>query len=157
TFTGSTPVGKTLIKISADTVKNVTMELVGHAPLIIAKVPDLDYAVEQTIDSKFRIAVQSWECAIRFIFHEKFSKPFVEKLTEKLQQLTVGNGLKEDTDIGPIINEAGYEKIAAQITDAVEKGAEVLTGNKYNVDKDKGYYFVYPTVLNDVNENMDIM
>src|SRR5699024_1691887 len=57
----------------------------------------------------------------------------------------------------PIINEAGYEKIAAQITDAVEKGAEVLTGNKYNVDKDKGYYFVYPTVLNDVNENMDIM
>src|SRR5699024_10164882 len=82
---------------------------------------------------------------------------FAEKLTEKVQQLTVGNGFKEDTDIEPIINEAGYEKIAAQITDAVEKGAEVLTGNKYNVDNDKGYYFVYPTVLNDVNENMDIM
>src|SRR5699024_3196427 len=157
TFTGSTPVGKTLIKNSADTVKNVTMELGGHAPLIIAEDADLDYAVEQTIASKFRNAGQTCVCANRIIVHEKISQAFAEKLTEKVQQLTVGNGLKEDTDIGPIINEAGYEKIAAQIMDAVEKGAEVLTGNKYNVDKDKGYYFVYPTVLNDVNENMDIM
>ncbi|HEX6595057.1 MAG TPA: NAD-dependent succinate-semialdehyde dehydrogenase [Bacillota bacterium] len=157
TFTGSTPVGKVLLKNSADTVKNVTMELGGHAPLIIAEDADLDYAVDQTIASKFRNAGQTCVCANRIIVHENVSETFANKLTKKVQQLTVGNGLEEETDIGPVINAPSYEKIVAQIKDAVNKGADVLTGNKYNVNKEKGYYFVYPTVLNGVNENMDIM
>src|SRR5699024_11630738 len=81
TFTGSTPVGKTLIKNSADTVKNVTMELGGHAPLIIAEDADLDYAVEQTIASKFRNAGQTCVCANRIIVHEKISQALDRKST----------------------------------------------------------------------------
>ncbi|WP_174727280.1 NAD-dependent succinate-semialdehyde dehydrogenase [Mesobacillus harenae] len=157
TFTGSTPVGKSLIKNSADTVKHVTMELGGHAPLIIAEDADLDIAVSQTIASKFRNAGQTCVCANRIIVHENVIEVFSAKLTEEVRKLKVGNGLDKDTDIGPIINESGYEKIVAQINDAVDKGAEVLVGNESNANKEKGYFFVYPTVLKNVNLDMKIM
>lgn len=157
TFTGSTPVGKTLIKNSADTVKNVTMELGGHAPLIVAKDADIDFAVEQTITTKFRNAGQTCVCANRIIVHESIADEFSKKLTEQVKKLKVGNGLEEDTDIGPVINKKGYEKIAAQINDAVEKGAEVLVGNTFDVNDEKECYFVHPTVLKNVNDDMDIM
>ena len=157
TFTGSTPVGKSLIKNSANTVKHVTMELGGHAPLIIAEDADLDFAVNQTIASKFRNAGQTCVCANRIIVHENISKDFSKKLITEVNKLKVGNGLEKDTHIGPIINEKGYEKIVAQIKDAVQKGAEVLTGDKYHVDKEKGFFFVYPTVLNNVDNRMKIM
>lgn len=157
TFTGSTPVGKSLIKGSADTVKHVTMELGGHAPLIIAEDADLDFAVAQTILSKFRNAGQTCVCANRILVHENVVDAFAEKFTEATKQLKVGNGLDEATDIGPIINEKGFDKIVAQVNDAVAKGAEVLTGNKFNADAEKGYFFVYPTVLKNVDGSMDIM
>ncbi|MBD1382665.1 NAD-dependent succinate-semialdehyde dehydrogenase [Metabacillus arenae] len=157
TFTGSTPVGKSLIKNSAHTVKHVTMELGGHAPLIIAEDADLDIAVSQTIASKFRNAGQTCVCANRIIVHENVIEEFSAKLTKEVRKLKVGNGLEEDTHIGPIINEKGYEKIVVQINDALEKGAEALVGNEYNTNKEKGYFFVYPTVLKNVNLNMKIM
>lgn len=157
TFTGSTPVGKSLIKNSADTVKHVTMELGGHAPLIIAEDADLDFAVSQTIASKYRNAGQTCVCANRIIVHENVIEEFSAKLTEEVRKLKVGNGLEEDTHIGPIINERGYEKIVAQINDALDKGAETLVGNEYNANKEKGYFFVYPTVLKNVNLDMKIM
>ncbi|MBP2256705.1 succinate-semialdehyde dehydrogenase/glutarate-semialdehyde dehydrogenase [Virgibacillus campisalis] len=157
TFTGSTPVGKTLIKNSADTIKHVTMELGGHAPLIVAEDADLDYAVKQTIGTKFRNAGQTCVCANRLIVHENIVDAFSEKLTQEVEKLKVGNGLEEGTDIGPIINKKGYDKIVEQVNDAVEKGADVLIGNKYDQDNEKGYFFVHPTVLKNVNDEMEIM
>lgn len=157
TFTGSTPVGKSIIKNSADTVKHVTMELGGHAPLIIAEDADLNFAVSQTIVSKFRNAGQTCVCANRIIVHENVIEEFSAKLTEEVKKLKVGNGLEKNTQIGPIINEKGYTKIVSQIHDAVDKGAEVLIGNEYNANQEKGYFFVYPTVLKNVNLDMKIM
>lgn len=157
TFTGSTPVGKTLIKNSADTIKHVTMELGGHAPLIVAKDADLNFAVTQTIGTKFRNAGQTCVCANRIIVHEDIVDIFSEKLTKEVQCLKVGNGLDKGIDIGPIINEKGYDKIVSQVDDAIEKGAKVLVGNEYHIDEEKGYYFVHPTVLGNVDSSMTIM
>lgn len=157
TFTGSTPVGKSLIKGSADTVKHVTMELGGHAPLIIAEDADIDLAVNQTIFSKYRNAGQTCVCVNRILVHESVEDEFAEKFTKAVAKLSVGNGLDEGTDIGPIINEKGFDKVVAQVNDAIEKGAEVLTGNKYVVDREKGYYFIHPTVLKNVDASMEIM
>ena len=157
TFTGSTPVGKALIKGSADTIKHVTMELGGHAPLIIAEDADLDWAVNQTIISKFRNAGQTCVCVNRILVHENVVDSFAEKFTKAVSKLKVGNGMEDSTDIGPIINEKGYDKIVAQVQDAIDKGAEVLTGNKYEVDRARGYFYVHPTVLKNVNASMEIM
>jgi succinate-semialdehyde dehydrogenase / glutarate-semialdehyde dehydrogenase len=157
TFTGSTPIGKLLIKDSADTVKHVTMELGGHAPLIVAEDADIDFAVKQTVITKFRNAGQTCVCANRIIVHENIADTFSKKLAEEVSKLKVGNGLEKDTNVGPIINEKGFEKIVAQINDAVEKGAEVLVGNQYNADTEQGYFFIYPTVLANVKPNMVIM
>lgn len=157
TFTGSTPVGKSLIKNSADTVKHVTMELGGHAPLIIAEDANLDEAVQQAIATKFRNAGQTCVCANRLIVHDSILDEFSKKFAAEVSKLKVGNGLEEGTDIGPIINKKGYEKIVAQVEDALDKGAEALVGNKYDVNDDKGSYFVYPTVLKNVDEDMTIM
>lgn len=157
TFTGSTPVGKLLIRDSASTVKHVSMELGGHAPVIVAHDADIDLAVEQTIASKFRNAGQTCICANRVLVHESIVEEFAEKLTNEVKKLKVGNGLEKGTQIGPVINEKGFNKIVSQVNDAISKGAEVLCGNKYNANKEKGYFFVYPTVLKNVNENMKIM
>ena len=133
------------------------MELGGHAPLIIAEDADLDYAVAQTIISKYRNAGQTCVCVNRILVHENVVDAFAEKLTAAVAKLKVGNGLDKSTDIGPIINEKGYDKIVSQVNDAIEKGAEVLIGNKYDVDREQGYFFVYPTVLKNVDASMDIM
>ncbi|MBX8944411.1 MULTISPECIES: NAD-dependent succinate-semialdehyde dehydrogenase [Lysinibacillus] len=157
TFTGSTPVGKVLMKNSAETVKHLTMELGGHAPLIIVEDADLDYAVSQTIISKFRNAGQTCVCANRILVDENVIEAFSEKLTAAVNKLTVGNGMDTNVDIGPIINEKGFNKIVAQVEDAVAKGAEVLTGNKYDVNKEQSSFFVYPTVLKNIDASMAIM
>ncbi len=157
TFTGSTPVGKKLIQESADTVKHVSMELGGHAPLIIAKDADLDYAVAQTIASKFRNAGQTCICANRVLVAKEVVDAFAEKLVKEAAKLKVGNGLAAGTDIGPVINGDGFKKVVSQIDDAIENGAEVLLGNEFNKDDDKGYYFVHPTVLKNVTSDMVIM
>src|SRR5699024_8317580 len=157
TFTGSTPVGKALIKQSADTVKSVTMELGGHAPVIIAEDADIDLAVSQTIISKFRNAGQTCVCANRVLVHESITDEFNKKLVEETKKLVVGNGLDAKTTVGPVINKASYEKIEQQINDAKEKGAEVLTGGTYNVDETNGCYFIDPTVLANVTDDMLIM
>ncbi|SFJ53466.1 succinate-semialdehyde dehydrogenase / glutarate-semialdehyde dehydrogenase [Halobacillus dabanensis] len=157
TFTGSTPVGKTLIRNSADTVKHVTMELGGHAPLIVAEDADLDFAVTQTIISKFRNAGQTCVCANRVIVHENIIDSFSEKLAKAVSTLKVGHGLDNDTDIGPIINEKGYRKIVNQVNDALDKGAEVLVGNKFSANKEQDTYFVHPTILQNIDESMNIM
>src|SRR5690625_2314789 len=157
TFTGSTPVGKSIIKNSEDTVKSVTMELDGHTPVIVSADTNIDIYVEQFTKTKFRNAGQTCVCANRILVHESIIDEFSKKLAESVSQLKVGNGLKEDTDIGPVINGASYEKITAQINDAVSKGAEILTGNKNIVDEQNSCFFVAPTVLKNVDLNMTIM
>src|SRR5690625_3066415 len=104
TFTGSTSVGKTLIKNSADTIKHVTMELGGHAPLIVAKDADIDMAVDQAMNTKFRNTGQTCVCANRIIVHEDVVDFFAEKLANKAKELKVGNCLEEGMDVGSIIN-----------------------------------------------------
>ncbi|WP_367387166.1 succinate-semialdehyde dehydrogenase [Bacillus vallismortis] len=157
TFTGSTPVGKILMKNSADTVKHVSMELGGHAPLIVDEDANMDLAVEQAMASKYRNAGQTCVCANRLIVHESIKGEFAAKLSEQVSQLKVGNGLEDGVNVGPIINKRGFEKIVSQIDDAVEKGAKVLAGGTYDRNDDKGCYFVNPTVLADVDTSMNIM
>ncbi|WP_343311387.1 succinate-semialdehyde dehydrogenase [Bacillus atrophaeus] len=157
TFTGSTPVGKILMKNSAETVKHVSMELGGHAPLIVDEDANLDLAVEQAMVSKYRNAGQTCVCANRLIVHESVKDEFAKKLSEQAAKLKVGNGLEEGVNVGPIINKKGFEKIVSQIDDAVEKGAKVLVGGSYDRNDDKGCYFVHPTVLDDVDTSMNIM
>lgn len=157
TFTGSTPVGKELIKNSADTMKHVTMELGGHAPLIVAEDADLDYAAKQTVGTKFRNAGQTCVCANRILVHENVVDAFTERFVAEVKKLNVGNGLEDGTDVGPIINEKGYDKIVEQINNAKENGAEVMLGDKFDADKKKGYFFIHPTVLKNVKTNMTIM
>ncbi|MCC8353348.1 succinate-semialdehyde dehydrogenase [Bacillus sp. AF23] len=157
TFTGSTPVGKILMKNSADTVKHVSMELGGHAPLIVDEDANIDLAVEQAMVSKYRNAGQTCVCANRLIVHESIKDEFAAKLSEQVSKLKVGNGLEEGINVGPIINKRGFEKIVSQIDDAVEKGAKVVAGGTYERNDDKGCYFVNPTVLADVDTSMNIM
>ncbi|MGQ5111532.1 succinate-semialdehyde dehydrogenase [Bacillus halotolerans] len=157
TFTGSTPVGKILMKNSADTVKHVSMELGGHAPLIVDEDANINLAVEQAMVSKYRNAGQTCVCANRLIVHESIKDEFAAKLSEQVSKLKVGNGLEEGVNVGPIINKRGFEKIVSQIDDAVEKGAKVVAGGTYERNDDKGCYFVNPTVLADVDTSMNIM
>ncbi|MGM0901724.1 MAG: NAD-dependent succinate-semialdehyde dehydrogenase [Bacillota bacterium] len=157
TFTGSTEVGKKLMQDSSNKVQHVSMELGGHAPFIIAKDADIELAVSQAVVSKFRNAGQTCICANRLIVHEDIVEEFSNKFTTAVEKLKVGNGLEQDTNIGPVINKSSYEKIHAQVVDALEKGAELKTGHEYDVDNEKGYYFIKPTVLTNVTDRMDIM
>ncbi|MFS0655892.1 NAD-dependent succinate-semialdehyde dehydrogenase [Bacillus sp. 179-C3.3 HS] len=157
TFTGSTPVGKHLIKNSASTVKHVSMELGGHAPMIVDKDANLELAVKQAVASKFRNAGQTCVCANRLIVHEDIHEAFTQAFSQEVEKLKVGNGLEEGTSIGPIINKRGFDKIVDQIQDAVNKGAKVLVGGDTHYDDEKSYYFVQPTVLTHVQTSMSIM
>lgn len=156
TFTGSTEVGKILVANSAETMKRVSMELGGHAPLIIHKDSDLEIAVTQTIASKFRNAGQTCISANRVIVHEDVVEEYSKMLSAEVGSLKVGYG-EEDIDIGPVINKSSYEKILEQIEDSIDKGATILHGNKYETNHEKETYFVHPTVLTGISSNMKIM
>ena len=157
TFTGSTPVGKRLISESSNTVKHVSMELGGHAPFIICEDADIDFVIGQAVASKFRNAGQTCVCANRFIVHKNVLVEFSEKFAAAAKALKMGNGMDESTDIGPLINKKGFDKVAAQIEDAKAKGASVLAGGNVIVDTEKNTFFVEPTVLGNVTLDMDIM
>lgn len=157
TFTGSTPVGKRLISESANTVKHVSMELGGHAPFIICEDADIDFAVTQALASKFRNAGQTCVCANRFIVHNNVIAEFSEKFATAAKALKLGNGLDDTTDVGPLINQKGYDKVIEQIEDAKAKGATILAGGEGIADLDKKTFFISPTVLGNVTLDMQIM
>ncbi|CAM4354262.1 NAD-dependent succinate-semialdehyde dehydrogenase [Lacicoccus alkaliphilus] len=157
TFTGSTPVGKSLIKNSADTVKHVSMELGGHAPIIVCGDADIDIAVDQTIASKFRNAGQTCICANRLFVHESIVDEFSQKLSEKVSGLKVGNGLEKGTQVGPLINKQAYEKVSGQADNAGQLGADILCGGTGIADDEKGTYFFEPTVIKNATQDMEIM
>lgn len=154
-FTGSTEVGKTLMAQSAQTVKRVSMELGGHAPFIVFEDADIDLAVEGLVRSKFASNGQQCVCPNRVYVQEAIYEVFSEKLKEKVGSMKVGNGLEEQNDMGPLINEKAIEKMQEQIEDALLHGACVLSGGNRLLDGDyaNGYYYS-PTVLSDVTDTM---
>ncbi|WP_078390762.1 NAD-dependent succinate-semialdehyde dehydrogenase [Shouchella patagoniensis] len=152
TFTGSTEVGRKLMSGAADTVKKISLELGGHAPVLVFKDADIDRAVEDTIASKFRNGGQTCVCANRIYVHESIVDEFTKKMKTAVKELKVGNGLEEDTDIGPMIDEDAVEKVVAHINDAKEKGAEVITGGT-----SRNGLFLTPTVLANVTDEMACM
>ncbi|MBE4907822.1 NAD-dependent succinate-semialdehyde dehydrogenase [Bacillus luteolus] len=149
TFTGSTEVGKLLMKGSADTVKKVSLELGGHAPVIVMEDANLDKAVEGVLASKYRNAGQTCVCSNRVYVHESIHDTFIEKFTEKVAELKVGNGLEEDVHIGPLIDQAAIDKVVKHIEDARSQGAVVKHGG--NVVSN---LFFEPTILSNVTDNM---
>ncbi|TFJ94216.1 NAD-dependent succinate-semialdehyde dehydrogenase [Lentibacillus salicampi] len=155
TFTGSTEVGKTLIRQSADQVKKLSLELGGHAPLVVLDDADIDLAVKGTVASKFRNAGQTCICANRIYVQEGVYDEFVEKLTKAVKELKVGNGTDESVDIGPLINQDGLDKVKRHVDDASSKGATVMTGGEPITDN--GGVFYQPTVVKDVNQSMIVM
>ncbi|MCY1025798.1 NAD-dependent succinate-semialdehyde dehydrogenase [Mammaliicoccus sciuri] len=154
TYTGSTPVGKQLMEQSSSTLKKVTLELGGHAPLIVHEDANIDKAVQGTIASKFRNAGQTCVCANRIYVQESIKDAFEDALRTEVSKLKVGDGQDESTDIGPVINVDGFEKIKSHIEDATSKGARVIIGGDSYKD---GGYFITPTVLSDVSDDMKIM
>lgn len=111
-FTGSTPVGALLMEQCAPTIKKLSLELGGNAPLIVFADADLDNAVQGTIDSKFRNAGQTCVCSNRIFVHSSIYDQFILKLKDKVSQLKLGNGLDSDTDLGPLINQKAVEKFS---------------------------------------------
>src|SRR5215472_11105134 len=153
TFTGSTEVGRTLMKQSADTIKKLSLELGGNAPFIVFDDADLDAAVEGAIVSKYRNAGQTCVCANRLLIQSGVYDAFAEKLVAAVKELKVGNGFEPDVLQGPLIDQSAVEKIEDHIQDAVSKGARVLLGGKRHA---LGRTFFEPTVLADVTPKMKV-
>ncbi len=150
-FTGSTEVGKLLMKQCAGTVKKISLELGGNAPFIVFKDADVDAAVEGAIASKYRNAGQTCVCANRIYVQAAIYDQFATRFTKAVNDLRVGNGIEEGVDIGPLINDKALEKVKDLLVDAREKGAELLLGGEVNSDCP---YVFQPTVLTHVNSDM---
>lgn len=155
TFTGSTQVGKLLMKGAAETVKKISLELGGHAPFIVMDDADLDKAVEGLISSKFRNAGQTCICSNRIYVHESIEAEFNEKFSKAVKKLKVADGLEEGTDVGPLIDQQAMNKVEEHIEDAVRNGGMILVGGK-KADIADGYYF-QPTIIRNVTDDMICM
>jgi succinate-semialdehyde dehydrogenase/glutarate-semialdehyde dehydrogenase len=153
TFTGSTPVGKILMRQCADTVKKMSMELGGNAPFIVFDDADLDAAVVGAMASKYRNTGQTCVCANRFFVQDAVHDAFAAKLTEAVKQLKVGDGLAGDTDQGPLIDADALSKVERLVKDATTHGAKALVGGARH---SLGGTFYSPTVLTGVTTNMAI-
>lgn len=155
TFTGSTEVGKLLMRQSANNMLNLSLELGGHAPMIILDDADLNKAVSGVIVSKFRNAGQTCICGNRIYVHKSIEEAFLQKLKVEVEKLKVGNGLENDVTIGPLIDRKGYQKVSLHVEDAKEKGGVVISGGKgWNEGE---AYFYEPTILAGVTNEMVIM
>jgi succinate-semialdehyde dehydrogenase/glutarate-semialdehyde dehydrogenase len=152
-FTGSVPVGKHLMKLAADGVKRVTMELGGHAPVLIFDDCDLEKTLDMVVPQKFRNAGQVCVAPTRFYVQNAIYERFVTGFAARTQNVKIGNGLVADTKMGPLANPRRPSAIGALVEDARHKGARVLAGG---AAQDGGFYY-QPTVLADVPLEADIM
>jgi succinate-semialdehyde dehydrogenase/glutarate-semialdehyde dehydrogenase len=151
TFTGSTEIGKQLMRECAGTMKKISLELGGNAPFIVFNDADLDSAVEGALISKYRNTGQTCVCANRFLVQSGVYEEFAAKLAVKVQALQVGDGLQGETQQGPLINRAAVEKVLEHIEDALAKGARIICGgNRHSL----GGTFFEPTILADVTPEM---
>ncbi|WP_269435457.1 NAD-dependent succinate-semialdehyde dehydrogenase [Rheinheimera lutimaris] len=152
-FTGSTAVGKQLLKQCADSVKRVSMELGGNAPFIVFDDADLDAAVQGLMAAKFRNAGQTCVCANRILVQQSVYQAFADKLAIAVTQLKVGDGLAGDSQIGPLIDNKAVEKVEKLLQSALDDGAKVLLGGSKH---SAGKQFFQPTLISDVNAGMAI-
>jgi succinate-semialdehyde dehydrogenase/glutarate-semialdehyde dehydrogenase len=152
-FTGSTEVGRILLRQAAEQVMKCSMELGGNAPFIVFDDADLDAAVDGAMICKFRNNGQTCVCANRIYVQSGVYDAFAEKLAAALAQKTVGDGLEDGTDLGPLIDAGAVEKVQAHIADATAKGAKVLTGGAVSA---LGGTFFQPTILTGVTQDMAV-
>lgn len=151
-FTGSTATGKILLHHAANSVKRVSMELGGHAPFIVFDSANVDQAVAGAMASKFRNSGQTCVCSNRFLVQKGIHDSFVKKFAEAMKKnLHVGNGFEEKTTQGPLINKKAVEKVEKHVSDAVSKGATIVTGGKRH---QLGQNFFEPTLLSNVSQDM---
>ena len=143
-FTGSTGVGRTLVRQSADQLQRVSMELGGNAPFLVFADADLDAAVDGAMVAKMRNMGEACTAANRFLVHSSVAEEFAEKLAARMGALTVGRGQDDGVDVGPLIEEKAVETVSQLVTDAVHDGARLLTGG--SVPDGPGFFYP-PTVL----------
>jgi len=153
TFTGSTEVGRILMRQSADTIKKLSLELGGNAPFIVFDDADLDAAVEGAMASKYRNAGQTCVCANRIYVQDGVYDAFAAKLGEKMKSFKVGRGTEAGVNMGPLIDEAGMAKVEEHVADAIAKGAKVIVGGKRHA---LGGRFFEPTLLTEVTSAMKV-
>lgn len=154
TFTGSTDVGRILIRQCAHDIKKLSLELGGNAPFIVFDDADLDKAVEGAIIAKYRNSGQTCVCANRIYVQKNVYEAFAEKLAKATANLKVGDGMTEGNNIGPLIDEEGLAKVEDHLADALSKGARVLTGGERS---ELGGLFFQPTVIAGVESGMKII
>ena len=147
-FTGSTEVGRILMRQSADTIKKLSLELGGNAPFIVFDDADLDAAVEGAIASKYRNAGQTCVCANRLFVQDGVFDAFAKKLAVRVAQLKVGDGLSAGVTQGPLIDDAALAKVESHVADAIAKGARLVAGGKRHA---LGGTYYEPTILADVS------
>jgi len=155
-LTGSVPVGRELLHAAADRIVKASMELGGHAPVLIFADSDVEAAATACATFKFRNAGQVCASPSRFIVHDDIAEEFTAKLVEATAKLRVGDGAAEGTDVGPLNNSRRIEAAEALVADAVAKGATVLHGGRRDATFERGFFFE-PTVLADVPQDAEIM
>lgn len=153
-FTGSTEVGKILMRGAADTMKRVSLELGGHAPFIVFDDADMDLVHREAMAVKLRNMGQTCVSANRFYVHESVAEEFGKRLAEAFAELTVGNALDDGTDVGPLVEEAALVKVEAHVADALAKGAEVLLGGQRAETGHESRLYFEPTVIKGADESM---
>ena len=151
-FTGSTEVGIKLYEQAARTVKRVSLELGGHAPFIICDDADIPAAVQQVMASKFRNAGQTCVCANRIYVHDKIQSAFADRMADGVKNLRVGDPMSDQTQVGPLVDKQGLDKVASHVDDAVSKGATAVVGGRR-----KDGLFFEPTLLTGVKQGMRIL
>ena len=154
TFTGSTAVGKELMRKAAGNMQRLSLELGGQAPFLVFADADLDVAVEAISTAKFRNAGQTCIAANRVLVADEVIEEFTQRVTDLVQRMRIGPGLEPGVEVGPMISERGREKVLAHVADAVALGAEVRVGGRAIVGPG---YFVEPTVLRQVSPAMRVM
>ena len=152
-FTGSTEVGRLLMRQSADTIKKISLELGGNAAFVVFADADLDQAIEGALASKFRNTGQTCVCANRILVQDGIYAVFARKFAERVRALKVGPGTEPGVQVGPLINQAAVAKVEEHITDALAKGAIVMAGGRRHA---LGGQFFEPTVLADVEPDMRV-
>ena len=153
TFTGSTEVGKQLIEQCAGTVKRTSMELGGNAPFIVFDDADLEQAVQGALICKYRNAGQTCVCANRILVQSGIHDAFVERFTEAVTALPMGDGMAKGTMIGPLIDRTAADAVLGMVEDALQRGAELVTGGQRAAN---GECYVQPTVLSGVRPDMRV-
>ncbi len=153
TFTGSTQVGRRLIEQSAEQVLKISMELGGNAPFLVFADADLDRAVDGAMLAKMRNIGEACTAANRFLVHESLAAEFGARLAERMGALTIGRGVDDGVQVGPLVDAAAVQKVSELVADALDAGGRVLTGAR--TVGDRGYFYA-PTVLADVPSSAQV-